>query len=135
MAASGLSQLNYCRAAMLLGSVDGNLTALLSAHQSIGVPQPVKLFGRRRRRKNICRASRAGEISAFRVDGDERRLRSGEDDTRAEPTPTDKFRDQRRKALVHEWREGRRDCRDGADAGRNRGRQGEEPHHGVHRRR
>src|SRR5688572_25703238 len=41
----GLSQLNYCRAAMLLGSVDGNLTALLSAHQSIGVPQPVKLFG------------------------------------------------------------------------------------------
>ncbi|HXC01100.1 MAG TPA: acyl-CoA dehydrogenase family protein, partial [Opitutaceae bacterium] len=36
----GLSQLNYCRAAMLLGSVDANLTALLSAHQSIGVPQP-----------------------------------------------------------------------------------------------
>src|SRR5579871_1236968 len=31
----GLSQLNYCRAAMLLGSVDANLTALLSAHQSI----------------------------------------------------------------------------------------------------
>ena len=37
----GLSQTNYCRAAMLLGSHCGNLTALLSAHQSIGVPQPL----------------------------------------------------------------------------------------------
>ncbi len=41
----GLSQTNYCRAAMLLGSCCGNLTALLSAHQSIGVPQPLILFG------------------------------------------------------------------------------------------
>ncbi len=41
----GLSQTNYCRAAMLLGSYCGNLTALLSAHQSIGVPQPLILFG------------------------------------------------------------------------------------------
>jgi len=35
----GLSQTNYCRAAMLLGSWCGNTTALISAHQSIGVPQ------------------------------------------------------------------------------------------------
>src|SRR5207249_1173363 len=41
----GLSQSNYCRAAVMLGSYCGNLTALLSAHQSIGVPQPVILFG------------------------------------------------------------------------------------------
>ena len=41
----GLSQTNYCRAGMLLGSYCGNLTALLSAHQSIGVPQPLILFG------------------------------------------------------------------------------------------
>ena len=41
----GLSQTNYCRAAMLLGSWDANLTALVSAHQSIGVPQPLILFG------------------------------------------------------------------------------------------
>ncbi|HZF00914.1 MAG TPA: acyl-CoA dehydrogenase family protein, partial [Methylomirabilota bacterium] len=33
----GLSQTNYCRAAMLLGSWCGNTTALISAHQSIGV--------------------------------------------------------------------------------------------------
>jgi len=31
----GLSQTNYCRAAMLLANYCGNLTALLSAHQSI----------------------------------------------------------------------------------------------------
>src|SRR6266404_5651463 len=41
----GLSQINYGRAAMLLGSWDAHLTALVSAHQSIGVPQPLLLFG------------------------------------------------------------------------------------------
>src|SRR5262245_40437972 len=40
----GLSQTNYSRAAMLVGSHCANTTALLSAHQSIGVPQPLKLF-------------------------------------------------------------------------------------------
>jgi alkylation response protein AidB-like acyl-CoA dehydrogenase len=61
----GLSQTNYCRAAMLLGGVCGNLTALLSAHQSIGVPQPLLLFGTEaQRRKYLPRVAR-GEISAF----------------------------------------------------------------------
>src|SRR5262249_48285164 len=41
----GLSQVEYGRIMEILGSYDGNLAALLSAHQSIGVPQPVKLFG------------------------------------------------------------------------------------------
>src|SRR5438046_2494203 len=41
----GLSQYNYGRAAVLLGSWDGNVAALVSAHQSIGVAQPVMLFG------------------------------------------------------------------------------------------
>ena len=41
----GLSQTNYSRAAMRLGAHCGNLTALLSAHQSIGVPQPLIIFG------------------------------------------------------------------------------------------
>ncbi|MEO1086448.1 MAG: acyl-CoA dehydrogenase family protein, partial [Acidobacteriota bacterium] len=41
----GFSQVEYGKAMELLGSVDGNLSALLSAHQSIGVPQPLKLFG------------------------------------------------------------------------------------------
>jgi len=61
----GLSQLNYCRATMLLGSVDANLTALLSAHQSIGVPQPLMIFGsEEQKRKYLPRVAR-GEISAF----------------------------------------------------------------------
>jgi alkylation response protein AidB-like acyl-CoA dehydrogenase len=61
----GLSQTNYSRAAMLLGSYDANLTALISAHQSIGVPQPLILFGtEEQKRKFLPRVAR-GEISAF----------------------------------------------------------------------
>jgi alkylation response protein AidB-like acyl-CoA dehydrogenase len=61
----GLSQTNYCRAAMLLGGWCGNLTALISAHQSIGVPQPLILFGNESQKaKYLPRFSR-GEISAF----------------------------------------------------------------------
>ena len=61
----GLSQTNYCRAGMLLGSYCGNLTALISAHQSIGVPQPLILFGtEEQKRKYLPRFAR-GEISAF----------------------------------------------------------------------
>src|SRR5438046_4433944 len=41
----GLSQYNYGRGAVLLGSWDGNVAALVSAHQSIGVAQPLLLFG------------------------------------------------------------------------------------------
>lgn len=61
----GLSQTNYCRAAMLLGSVCGNLTALLSAHQSIGVPQPLLMFGTDEQKKKFLPRVAAGEISAF----------------------------------------------------------------------
>src|SRR6266576_2739549 len=41
----GLSQLSYMRAIALVSSIDGSITALLSAHQSIGVPQPLQMFG------------------------------------------------------------------------------------------
>ncbi len=59
----GLSQINYGRAAMLLGSWDGNFAALVSAHQSIGVPQPLLLIRHRRAEdKNICRASPAAKF-------------------------------------------------------------------------
>src|SRR5437588_8725857 len=61
----GLSQVNYGRAAMLLGSWDENLTALISAHQSIGVAQPLLLFGtEEQKRKYLPRVARK-EISAF----------------------------------------------------------------------
>ncbi|HVD06254.1 MAG TPA: acyl-CoA dehydrogenase family protein, partial [Gemmatimonadaceae bacterium] len=37
----GLSQMSYIRAMQLVTSKDGSLVALLSAHQSIGLPQPL----------------------------------------------------------------------------------------------
>jgi alkylation response protein AidB-like acyl-CoA dehydrogenase len=61
----GLSQTNYCRAAMLLGSHCGNLTALLSAHQSIGIPQPLLVFGTDAQKKKYLPHCAAGGISAF----------------------------------------------------------------------
>ena len=61
----GLSQTNYCRAAMLLGSYCANLTALLSAHQSIGVPQPLILFGNEAQKRRFLPRVAKGEVSAF----------------------------------------------------------------------
>src|SRR5438067_10213215 len=49
----GLSQLSYMKAIELVSSVDGSLTALLSAHQSIGLPQPLKLFGSEEQKKKF----------------------------------------------------------------------------------
>jgi alkylation response protein AidB-like acyl-CoA dehydrogenase len=61
----GLSQMSYIRAMELVTSKDGSLAALLSAHQSIGVPQPLKLFGtEEQKRKYFPRLAR-GAISAF----------------------------------------------------------------------
>jgi alkylation response protein AidB-like acyl-CoA dehydrogenase len=61
----GLSQTNYSRAAMVLGGHCGNLTALLSAHQSIGVPQPLLVFGTEEQKRKFLPRCAAGEISAF----------------------------------------------------------------------
>jgi alkylation response protein AidB-like acyl-CoA dehydrogenase len=61
----GLSNLDYCRALMLVGSANPALSALISAHQSIGVPQPLKLFGTPEQKKQFLPRLAAGEISAF----------------------------------------------------------------------
>ena len=61
----GLSQVNYGRAAMLLGSWDANVTALVSAHQSIGVPQPLKMFGTPEQKRKYLPRCASGAISAF----------------------------------------------------------------------
>lgn len=61
----GLSQLNYSRAATILGSYCGNLSALISAHQSIGVPQPLLIFGTEEQKKKFLPRVATGEISAF----------------------------------------------------------------------
>jgi hypothetical protein len=61
----GLSNLYYCRALMLIGSANPSISALLSAHQSIGVPQPLKLFGTPEQKQRYLPRLAAGEVSAF----------------------------------------------------------------------
>src|SRR6059058_3370728 len=61
----GLSQLSYMKAIELVSSIDGSLTALLSAHQSIGVPQPLKMFGSEAQKKKYFPRLAKGSISAF----------------------------------------------------------------------
>src|SRR6184192_2710340 len=83
----GLSQSNYGRAAVLLGSWDGNVAALVSAHQSIGVAQPLLLFGTEEQKQKYLPRVAGGEISAFALT----EVHAGSDPAtmslRAEPTP------------------------------------------------
>ncbi|MHA3771558.1 acyl-CoA dehydrogenase family protein [Verrucomicrobiota bacterium sgz303538] len=83
----GLSQTNYCRAAMLLGSYCGNLTALISAHQSIGVPQPLILFGTEEQKRRFLPRVAGGEISAFALTEPKVGSDPAKMETTAEPTP------------------------------------------------
>jgi alkylation response protein AidB-like acyl-CoA dehydrogenase len=83
----GFTNVEYQRVMQLMGSIDGNLSALLSAHQSIGVPQPLKLFGTDVLKNKYLPRCAAGEISAFaltepQVGSDPARLM-----TSAEKTP------------------------------------------------
>jgi alkylation response protein AidB-like acyl-CoA dehydrogenase len=82
----GLDQVEYGKVMQLVGSWDANVTALLSAHQSIGVPQPLKLFGSAELKKKYLSRIAKGAISAFalteaNVGSDPARLA-----TTAEPT-------------------------------------------------
>jgi hypothetical protein len=61
----GLSQRSYNRAISIIGSPCAALGVLLSAHQSIGVPQPLKMFGTPEQKKKYLPRLAAGEISAF----------------------------------------------------------------------
>ncbi|MEO3799220.1 acyl-CoA dehydrogenase family protein [Nonomuraea sp. B1E8] len=61
----GLPYLYYCRTLMLVGSYCPALATLLSAHQSIGVPQPLKLFGTEEQKREFLPRCARGEISAF----------------------------------------------------------------------
>jgi alkylation response protein AidB-like acyl-CoA dehydrogenase len=61
----GLSQTSYIRAMEMVTSKDGSLTALLSASQSIGVPQPLKLFGTPEQKRRFFPRLAKGAISAF----------------------------------------------------------------------
>ncbi len=61
----GFTVAEYCAVMEMIGSYDSNVLALLSAHQSIGVPQPLKLFGTSEQKRTYLPRCAAGAISAF----------------------------------------------------------------------
>ena len=61
----GLSMLHYGRALMLIGSVHPSMGALVSAHMSIGVPEPVKMFGTEEQKQEYLTRCADGAITAF----------------------------------------------------------------------
>ena len=50
---------------MLIGSVHPSLSALSSAHQAIGVPGPVKMFGTEEQKHSFLPRCAAGAVTAF----------------------------------------------------------------------
>ncbi len=60
-----MSQVGYNRALMMIATVHPSLGALLSAHQSIGVPEPLKLAGTEEQKRKFLPRCAAGAVSAF----------------------------------------------------------------------
>jgi alkylation response protein AidB-like acyl-CoA dehydrogenase len=86
----GFSSTNYNRAIGLVATWCGSSVAWLSAHQSIGVPQPLKLFGTEEQKKKYLPRLANGAISAFAltepgVGSDPAKMQ-----TRATPSPDGK---------------------------------------------
>ena len=61
----GLTHAEYVEVMTMVGSHDGNVAALLSAHQAIGVPQPILLFGTADQKRRFLPRCARGDISAF----------------------------------------------------------------------
>lgn len=61
----GFSQMNYNRLVMRVASYCGATAVLISAHQSIGVPQPLLMYGTEDQKKKFLPQFRDGKISAF----------------------------------------------------------------------
>lgn len=61
----GFSNTNYNRTMMKVASYCGGTGVLISAHQSIGVPQPLRLYGTEEQKKKFFPRFRKGSISAF----------------------------------------------------------------------
>jgi alkylation response protein AidB-like acyl-CoA dehydrogenase len=61
----GLSQVNYNRAVSLVATHCASTSVWLSAHQSIGVPQPLKLFGSEEQKRRFFPRLAKGAVSAF----------------------------------------------------------------------
>ena len=61
----GLSQVYYNRAMMLIGTCHSSVSTLLSAHQSIGLAQPLLLFGSEEQKREWLPKVSTSQLSAF----------------------------------------------------------------------
>ena len=61
----GLTQVAYNKALMLVGGVHPTIGVLLSAHQSIGVPEPLKLAGTPEQKQRFLPRCARGAVTAF----------------------------------------------------------------------
>ncbi|AUH40193.1 acyl-CoA dehydrogenase family protein [Streptomyces sp. CMB-StM0423] len=61
----GLTQVYYNKSLALVGTASPAVGALLSAHQSIGVPQPLKIFGTEEQKEEFLPRCARTDISAF----------------------------------------------------------------------
>ena len=61
----GLSQTNYSRACAFISSYCASTAAGITAHQSIGVPQPLKIFGTKEQKEKYLPRLAKGAVSAF----------------------------------------------------------------------
>ncbi|HEY5038706.1 MAG TPA: acyl-CoA dehydrogenase family protein, partial [bacterium] len=86
----GLTQVNYNRAVALVASYCGSTAVWLSAHQSIGVPQPLKLFGTDAQKKKYFPMFAKGAISAFALTEAGVGSDPAQMTTKAEPSPDGK---------------------------------------------
>ena len=80
----GLTQVNYNRVMVAVSAHCGSTAVLLSAHQSIGVPQPLKMFGTEAQKDKYLPQFREGKISAFALTEPE----VGSDPAKMETTAT-----------------------------------------------
>ena len=83
----GFSQINYNRVIAMVASHCGSTAVLLSAHQSIGVPQPLKLFGTPEQKKKYLPMFSKGAVSAFALTEPEVGSDPAKMGTTATPTP------------------------------------------------
>ncbi|HYH06842.1 MAG TPA: acyl-CoA dehydrogenase family protein [Thermoanaerobaculia bacterium] len=86
----GFSATNYNRAIGLVATWCASSVAWLSAHQSIGVPQPLKLFGTEEQKKKYLPRLANGAISAFALTEPGVGSDPAKMETRATPTPDGK---------------------------------------------
>ena len=112
----GLSQVYYNRALALAGSWHASLSTLLSAHQSIGVAEPLRLFGTEEQKQKWLPLVARDHISAFLLTEPDVGSRPGAagHDRRARRR---RLPAQRHEAVGDQRRDRRRRRRDGQGAG------------------